>query len=84
MRASEAEARRLALVASRTDKAVLLLDPGGRVPWVNEAFSRWTGVAPEAARGRRAHRLVQRLESAPQVMRQTHADVVRALRKALE
>ncbi|MDZ7651333.1 MAG: response regulator [Burkholderiaceae bacterium] len=70
LRASEAEARRLALVASRTDKAVLLLDPGGRVQWVNEAFARWTGVALEAARGRRAHRLVRRLESAPQVMRQ--------------
>ncbi len=42
LRASEAEARRLALVASRTEKAVILLDVAGRVQWVNEAFTHWT------------------------------------------
>jgi len=70
LRASEAEARRLALVASRTDKAVLLMDPTGRVQWVNEAFSRWTGASLERARGRPAHRLMRRMEGGPQVVRQ--------------
>jgi PAS domain S-box-containing protein len=59
LRASEAAARRLALVASRTDKAVLLLDPCGSVQWVNEAFTRWTGVGLERARAQPARRLLR-------------------------
>ena len=62
LRASEAEARRLALVASRTDKAIVLLDNGGRVDWVNEAFTRWTGVSPEKARGHWTHALIGDIE----------------------
>jgi PAS domain S-box-containing protein len=77
LRASEAEARRLALVASRTDKAVLLLDPAGRVQWINEAFSRWTGVTLGQVRGRAAHRLARRLEGALRVVREVAQGVLR-------
>lgn len=58
LRRREAEARRLALVASNTEKVVLLLDTLGRVQWVNEAFTRWTGHSPEEARGRLVHNLI--------------------------
>ena len=53
LRAAEAEARRLAVVASRTNNAVLIADGEGRVEWANEAFTRLTGYTFEEARGRK-------------------------------
>ena len=76
LRDSEAAARRLALVASRTDKAVVLLDPVGTVQWVNEAFVRWTGVTPEQARGQVPHKLVRELEDAETVIAQVADSIV--------
>ncbi len=40
LRASQAATRKLSLVASRTDNAVVITRPDGRVEWVNESFSR--------------------------------------------
>ena len=40
-----AELKKLALVASRTDNAVAILDPQGRVEWVNDSFARITGYS---------------------------------------
>ncbi|QYM80044.1 PAS domain S-box protein [Horticoccus luteus] len=45
LRASQAEARKLSLVASRTDNLVILCSPDGRIEWVNESFSRFTEFA---------------------------------------
>ncbi len=39
----KAEARKLALVADRTDNAVILTDAEGRIEWVNDGFQRMTG-----------------------------------------
>ncbi|MFO0207966.1 MAG: PAS domain-containing protein, partial [Betaproteobacteria bacterium] len=68
LRRREAEARRLALVAANTEKAVLVLDTLGRVQWVNEAFTRWTGHAPEDARGRLTHTLVGGPDTDPAII----------------
>ncbi len=43
LRTSEAEARKLALVAARTDNAVIVTDAEGRIEWVNDGFVRLTG-----------------------------------------
>jgi PAS domain S-box-containing protein len=43
LRENEAEARKLALVASRTDNAVIVTDAKGRIEWVNDGFVRLTG-----------------------------------------
>lgn len=43
----EARARKLALVASSTDNAVILTDAEMRFEWVNDAFTRMTGWASE-------------------------------------
>ncbi|MFK7851147.1 MAG: response regulator [Akkermansiaceae bacterium] len=43
LREKEAEARKLALVASRTDNAVIVSDAKGRIEWVNDGFVRVTG-----------------------------------------
>ncbi len=40
LRASQAATRKLSLVASRTDNAVVITRADGRVEWVNESFSR--------------------------------------------
>jgi len=68
LRRREAEARRLALVAANTEKAVLVLDTLGRVQWVNEAFTRWTGHALEDARGRLTHTLVGGPDTDPAII----------------
>ena len=52
LRASEAEAQRLSLVASRTNNAVVLTDVEGRIEWINEGFVRMTGYALDEVRGR--------------------------------
>ncbi|RXK55770.1 response regulator [Oleiharenicola lentus] len=48
LRASQAEARKLSLVASRTDNAVIIADAQGLIEWTNESFARLTG-RPAAA-----------------------------------
>jgi len=48
------ELQRLALVAERTTNAVLLIDENRSVAWVNQAFTRITGIAPAQAVGRDA------------------------------
>ncbi len=51
LRRAEAEASRLALVASRTANAVGLADEQGRVQWINEGFTRLFGYTLDEARG---------------------------------
>jgi PAS domain S-box-containing protein len=43
LREQEAEARKLAIVASRTDNAVVVTDATGLVEWINDGFVRLTG-----------------------------------------
>ena len=52
LRASEAEAQRLAMVASRTKNAVIITDARGHIEWVNEAFTRITGYEFAEVQGR--------------------------------
>jgi PAS domain S-box-containing protein len=40
LRESQAETRKLSLVASKTDNPVLIASPDGRIEWVNESFTR--------------------------------------------
>ena len=57
--ASEAQARKLALVAAHTDNAVFIADAEMRIEWVNEAFTRLTGYSPVEAAGRRPAELLR-------------------------
>lgn len=52
LRRSETESRKLALIAARTDNAILLTDAAGRIEWLNEGFTRLTGYTLEEVRGR--------------------------------
>ncbi len=53
LRVQEAEARKLALIAARTDNAVILTDAQGLTEWVNEGFIRLTGYSFEEVRGKK-------------------------------
>ncbi len=53
MRSAEAEARRLAMVASRTANVVVLTDADWRIEWVNESFTRFFGYTLDEVKGRR-------------------------------
>ena len=49
----------LALVAARTDNAVILANSEGLVVWVNEGFTRLTGYSLEEARNQKPGHLLQ-------------------------
>ncbi len=65
IRAQEAEARKLALIASRTDNAVILTDSQVRVEWVNDGFERITGYTLEEVKGTVPGRLLQGPDTDP-------------------
>ena len=52
--ASEAEAKKLAMVASRTHNAVVIIDSKKKIDWVNEGFTRVTGYGSDEVIGREA------------------------------
>lgn len=53
LRQQEAETRKLALIAARTDNAVVLTDATGVTVWVNEGFTRLTGYTIEEVLGKK-------------------------------
>lgn len=55
----EAEARKLALVASRTDNAVVITDADARIEWVNDGFTRLTGYELTEVIGRKPASFLQ-------------------------
>jgi PAS domain S-box-containing protein len=59
LREQEAEARKLALIAARTDNAVVLTDATGLIEWVNEGFVRLTGYTMEEVLGRKPGALLR-------------------------
>ena len=63
--AQEAETRTLALIAERTDNAVVLTDARGRVEWVNAGFTRLTGFTAEEVLGQTPGNLLQGPETDP-------------------
>ncbi|MDP2136867.1 MAG: histidine kinase dimerization/phospho-acceptor domain-containing protein, partial [Candidatus Didemnitutus sp.] len=52
LRTSQAATRKLSLVASRTDNAVVITRANGRIEWVNESFNRLAGHTLDEVSGR--------------------------------
>lgn len=69
LRASEAQARELALVAARTDNAVIITDAQGLILWVNQGFEKTTGYTLAEVLGKQPGRLLQGVDSDPAVRR---------------
>ncbi len=59
LREQEAEARKLAIVASRTDNAVVVTDAAGLIEWVNEGFVRLTGWTLAEVAGKKPGAVLQ-------------------------
>ncbi len=66
--AQEAEARKLAMIADRTDNAVILTDAQGRIEWVNDGFVRLSGFTLESAAGRTPGACLQGPDTDPVVV----------------
>lgn len=69
-RQAERELERLALVASRTDNAVVITDAQGYVEWVNEGFTRITGYTLEEIQGKKPGSVLQGPDTDPQTVQQ--------------
>jgi len=65
---SEHEVRKLAMVASATDNAVIITDALGRIEYVNEGFQRITGYTLTEVYHRTPGRLLQGPESNPETI----------------
>lgn len=74
---SEAEARRLAIVTSRTASAVVITDAERGVQWVNEAFTAITGFSLEEMRGRLMRDVLRSEETDPQMAARADAAMTR-------
>ena len=75
LREQEAESRKLALVAARTDNAVIVSDAEGRIEWVNDGFMRITGWSLKEVIGRKPGSFLQGPD--------TDQEVVEAMRSHL-
>ncbi len=64
----EREAHRLAMVASRTEHIVIILDTVGRIEWVNDAFVRHSGYTLSEVRGKVTHKLMEGPDTDPAVI----------------
>jgi len=65
LREQEAHSRKLALVAARTDNAVVVTDALGRIEWVNEGFTRITGWQADEVIGRKPGSILQGPDTDP-------------------
>jgi diguanylate cyclase (GGDEF)-like protein/PAS domain S-box-containing protein len=59
LRATADERRKLAEVATLSSNAVVVADAGGRVEWINDAFTRMTGYTLDDLRGRKPGEALQ-------------------------
>lgn len=64
---SRADADRLALVAKRTDNAVVITDSQGCIEWVNEGFTRISGYSKEELIGQKPGHILQGNKSNPEL-----------------
>jgi PAS domain S-box-containing protein len=75
LRQQEAETNKLALIAARTDNAVVLSDAAGKVVWVNAGFTRLTGYTLEETVGKTPGSLLQGPETDAETVRYMHAQL---------
>ena len=65
LKLAQAEARKLALVAARTDNAVVITNARGYIEWANEGFTRITGYTLQEVVGRKPGSFLQGPETNP-------------------
>ncbi|MBB5350889.1 PAS domain S-box-containing protein [Haloferula luteola] len=78
MHAQQAEARKLALVAARTDNAVVVTDAEGRIEWVNDGFTRITGWKLDEVIKKRPGSFLQGPDTDPETIALIHNKLIHA------
>jgi PAS domain S-box-containing protein len=68
LRLAEEEARRLAMVASRTGNGVVITDTDWRVQWINDGFTRLFGFTLDEIRGRQPATFMTGPETDPRTL----------------
>lgn len=63
------ELKKLAVVAEKTDNAIVISDAFGMIEWVNEGFSRITGYQLEEVKGLSPGRILQGKETNPETIK---------------
>ena len=63
------QAGRLALIAQETDNIVIITDQGGRIEWVNPAFTRCSGYTFDEVVGRKPGDILQGPDTDPETVR---------------
>jgi PAS domain S-box-containing protein len=77
LRQQEAETNKLAIIAARTDNAVVLTDAQGKVVWVNAGFTRLTGFSLEEIQGKTPGSLLQGPETDPAIVAYMHRQLTK-------
>jgi PAS domain S-box-containing protein len=67
--AQQAQLQKLALVASKTDNAVIITDASGRIEWVNDGFTRISGWRLDEVLGRKPGEFLQGPDTDPATVR---------------
>ncbi|MBC7369280.1 MAG: response regulator [Undibacterium sp.] len=79
LRESQAEARKLSLVASKTDNPVIIGTPDGRIEWVNDAFCRVMEYSLHDVFGKNPAHFMIGAETAPRTVVRLRAAMARGL-----
>jgi PAS domain S-box-containing protein len=79
LRESQAEARKLSLVAAKTDNPVLIGSPDGTIEWINESFTRVMEYRLDEVVGRKPSDFMFGPESDPRIAAQIRAAVTGGL-----
>jgi phosphoserine phosphatase RsbU/P len=74
---TENDIKRLSLVASRTDNAVIITDAAGRIEWVNEGFTRISGYTLAEVAGKTPGSFLQGPETDPGTVARMHDQLSR-------
>ena len=77
LRESQAEARKLSLVAAKTDNPVLIGSPDGRIEWANEAFCRVMEYSLEEVVGKNPSHFMVGPETSPRTIARIRAAMAR-------
>lgn len=75
MKKAEAEIKKLALVAEKTQNGIVITDMHDRVEWVNEAFSRLSGYTLEEIKGQTPGHRLQGPDTDPETVRRIGAAI---------
>ncbi len=68
LRHQTSESQKLALVAAKTDNAVIITDAAGLTEWVNEGFTKQTGYTLNEIQGKKPGSLLQGKETDPETV----------------